>query len=114
MWVSASVGGDVIYTWDQTKEAIVAERIAPEWYRGVLQPTAATDWAAFCAVAKDAPVHRRRSSVRAAGARAAEVFDAAKAGCPLNARLLKIINVLTASREARENGCTPEQRAALR
>lgn len=37
MWVTAEVGGDVIYTWDKSKEAIVAERIIPKEFKGTLQ-----------------------------------------------------------------------------
>ena len=37
MWVAAVPGGDVLYNWDQSKAASVAEGIIPPWFKGILQ-----------------------------------------------------------------------------
>ena len=105
MWVSAAMdGGDVIYTWDKTKEAIVAERIVPEWFWGILQCDGGSEIACFLLGGKGRK--RPPPKIIRAGCWAhvrRKFFDAAEAGCSLARRLLKIINVLyRIEREARE------------
>ena len=116
MWVTAAAGGDVIYTWDQSKEAIVAERIVPDWFRGVLQTDGGSELGCFLRGGKGRT--RPPPEITRAGCWAhvrRKFFDAAKAGCPLSVRLLKIINVLyRIEGAARESGCTPEHRLSLR
>ncbi len=116
MWVSAAVGGDVIYTWDESKEAAVAERIVPDWFKGILQTDGGSELGCFLRGGKGRT--RPPPEIIRAGCWAhvrRKFFDGAKAGCPLCARLLKIINVLyRIEGTARESGCTPEQRLALR
>jgi transposase len=116
MWVTAVPGGDVLYTWDQSKAAAVAERIVPESWRGLLQTDGGSELGCYLrgGKARDKP---RPDILRAAcwAHVRRKFFEAAKAGCPRSARLLKIINVLYRIESvARESGITPEQRAELR
>lgn len=116
MWVTAEVGGDVIYTWDKSKEAVVAERIIPSWFKGIIQADGGSELICFLKGGKkrDKPppeitragcwTHVRR-----------RFFQAAKAGCRQAKRLLKIINVLyRIERVAREGHFDANDRAALR
>jgi transposase len=116
MWVSAVPGGDVLYTWDQSKAAAVAERIVPEGWRGLLQTDGGSELGCYLRGGKsrDKP---RPDIVRAAcwAHVRRKFFEAAKAGCPLSARLLKIINVLyRIEGDARTAGLTAAERAGLR
>lgn len=116
MWVAAAPGGDVIYTWDKSKEARVAERIVPEWFAGTLQSDGGSEIACFLAGGKERK--RKPPPIRRAGCWAharRKFFEPAKTGCSISALLLKIINVLyRIERIAREKGFTFEQRLALR
>jgi len=116
MWVSAAVGGDVIYTWDPSKEAVVAERIVPDWFRGILQTDGGSELGCFLRGGKGR--QRPPPEILRAGCWAhvrRKFFDGAKAGCALCARLLKIINVLYRIEGlARESGGTPQERLVLR
>lgn len=117
MWVCAAMdGGDVIYTWDATKKAIVAERIVPEWFWGILQCDGGREFACFLLGGKERK--RPPPNIIRAGCWAhvrRRFFEASKAGCALAKRLLKIINVLyRIEREASEAGFTPAQRLELR
>lgn len=116
MWVCSEVGGDVIYTWDKSKEAIVAERIIPSWFNGIIQADGGSELTCYLKGGKkrDRPppditragcwTHVRR-----------KFFEAAKAGCQHAKRLLKVINVLyRIERIAREGTLEAKERAALR
>ena len=95
MWVSAAPGGDVVYMWDRSKEAIVAERIVPDWFRGILQCDGGSEIACFLAGGKDRA--RKPPPILRAGCWAhvrRKFFEASRSGCTISARLLKIINVL--------------------
>jgi hypothetical protein len=113
MWVCAEVGGDVIYTWDKSKEAIVLDRIVPIGYRGILQADGGSELICFLNGGKmrGAPppgiiragcwAHVRR-----------KFFEAARDGCPMANGMLKIINLLyRIERVAREENLDPAQRA---
>jgi transposase len=113
MWVSAAMGGgDVIYTWDKSKEAIVAERIVPDWFRGFLQCDGSSEIACFLHGGKGRK--RPPPDIIRVGCWAhvrRKFFEAAQDGCPLAKRLLKIINVLyRIEHEARDGGYTAVQR----
>jgi hypothetical protein len=116
MWVSAAVGGDVIYTWDKSKAAVVAERIIPDWYRGLLQCDGSTEIGCYLLGGKDR--NKPPPDIIRAGCWAhvrRKFFDAMQSGCAVAAKLLKIINVLYRIEDyAREKKFTPEQRLALR
>ncbi len=116
MWVTGAVGGDVIYTWDKSKEAIVAERIVPEWFEGIMQADGGSELACFLKGGK------RRDKPPPAITRAGcwahvrrKFFQAAEGGCPRAKRILRIINLLyRIERVAREEKLEPGQRAQLR
>ena len=116
MWVATQPGGDVIFTWDQSKAALVAERIIPEWFAGTLQCDGSSEIACFLAGGKG----RRRPPppIRRAGCFAhvrRKFFEAAKAGCPIASRLVKIINVLYRIEDvARKERFSIQQRLELR
>jgi transposase len=116
MWVAAQPGGDVIYTWDPSKAALVAERIIPEWFAGTLQCDGSSEIACFLAGGKG----RRRPPppIRRAGCWAhvrRKFREAAEAGCPIALRLLKIINVLYRIEDiARAGRFSVQQRLELR
>lgn len=116
MWVAAAPGGDVVYTWDKSKEALVAERIVPEWFAGTLQCDGGSEIACFLAGGKERS--RKPPPIRRAGCWAhvrRKFFEAAQAGCSVAAGLLKIINVLYRIEGlAREEGFDTGQRLALR
>jgi transposase len=118
MWVSAVPGGDVLYTWDKSKEALVAERIIPENFRGVLQCDGGSEIACFLKGGKTRnrpPPQITRAACWAHVRR--KFFEAAKgtAGCPIAARLLIAINILyRIERQARERQFTPADLQALR
>lgn len=117
MWVSAVPGGDVLYTWDQSKAAAVAERIVPEGWRGLLQTDGGSELGCYLRGGKSRnkppPPGITRAACWAHVRR--KFFEAAKAGCTRSARLLKIINVLYRIEEAaRSTGLPPGERAALR
>lgn len=117
MWVSAAMdGGDVIYTWDKSKEAIVAERIVPDWYVGILQCDGSSEIACFLLGGKGR--HRPPPQIIRAGCWAhvrRKFFQAAEDGCALAQRLLKVINVLYCIEgDARAAGLTAAQRLVLR
>lgn len=116
MWVAAEVGGDVIYTWDKSKEAIVAERIIPSWFDGIIQADGGSELACFLKGGK------RRDRPPPAITRAGcwthvrrKFHQAAEAGCRQSNRLLTIVNVLyRIERVACENHFDTKQRAQLR
>lgn len=117
MWVSAAMGrGDVIYTWDKSKEAKVAERIVPDWFAGILQTDGGSEIACFLLGGKGRT--RPPPDIIRAGCWAhvrRKFFQAAKDGCPLAQRLLKIINVLyRIEDDARKADSTSAQRLRLR
>jgi transposase len=116
MWVSAAVGGDVIYTWDKSKAALVAERIVPEWFRGLLQCDGSSELACFLLGGKGR--HKPPPDIIRAGCWAhvrRKFFEAARSGCLRAGKLLKIINVLyRIEGHARKNNFAAEQRRALR
>ena len=116
MWVAAAPGGDVIYTWDRSKEAIVAERIVPDWFAGIMQCDGGSEMACFMAGGKGRT--RKPPPILRAGCWAhvrRKFFEATRSGCQVAARLLKIINVLYRIEGiARENSFTFSQRKELR
>jgi len=116
MWVAAVPGGDVLYTWDRSKEALVAERIVPEAWSGVLQTDGGSELGCYLRGGKsrDKP---RTDIIRAAcwAHVRRKFFEGARAGCKLCARILKIINALyRIESEARTAGLPAEQRKILR
>ena len=116
MWVCAVPGADVIYKWDKSKAAIVADGIIPDWYQGIIQSDGGKEILCFLSggKARDKPPPEIRRAACWAHVRR-KFFEAAKAGCPIAARLLKIINVLyRIEDQARTKGLTPEERALLR
>lgn len=116
MWVTAEVGGDVIFTWDKSKEALVAERIVPDWYRAIVQCDGSSEIACFLRGGKARnrpPPDIIRAACWAHVRR--KFFEAARDGCAISKRLLKIINVLyRIERIAREGGFTFAGRKDLR
>ena len=96
MWVSAAMdGGDVIYTWDKSKEAKVAERIVPDTFCGILQCDGSSEIACFLLGGKGRkrpPPEIIRAGCWAHARR--KFFEAAQDGCPLARRILKRINLL--------------------
>ena len=116
MWVAAAVRGDVIYNWDESKEAKVAERIVPAGWRGLLQTDGGSELGCYLRGGKGRtrpPPDIIRAACWAHVRR--KFYQAAEAGCVLCARLLKIINVLYRIEGiAHANGFTPGQRALLR
>ncbi len=116
MWVAAVPGGDVLYTWDQSKAASVAEGIIPPWFKGILQTDGGPEVLCYLKGGKKRlkpPPGNPRAACWAHVRR--KFFEGAKAGCPLCARLLKIINVLyRIEGQARALGLTPEERVLLR
>jgi transposase len=116
MWVAAVPGGDVLYTWDPSKAASVAEGIIPPWFKGILQTDGGPEILCFLKGGKGRlkpPPGIRRAACWAHVRR--KFFEGAKAGCPLCARLLKIINVLyRIESHARDLGLTPQERTLLR
>lgn len=116
MWVAAVPGGDVRYTWNQSKAASVADGIIPPWFKGILQSDGGKEVLCFLKGGKDRrkpPPGIPRAACWAHVRR--KFFEGAKAGCALCARLLKIINVLyRIEGQARALGLTPEERVLLR
>jgi len=116
MWVAARVGGDVNYTWDKSKEALVAERIVPDWYCGKLQCDGGSEIACFLNGGKERK--RPPPDIIRAGCWAhvrRKFFEAADGGCTEAKRLLKIINVLyRIEGEAQKQALPPAERALLR
>ena len=116
MWVAAVPGGDVLYTWDPSKAASVADGIIPPWFKGILQTDGGPEVLCFLKGGKDRrkpPPDIPRAACWAHVRR--RFFEGAKAGCVLCARLLKIINVLyRIEGHARKLGLTAEERALLR
>jgi transposase len=116
MWVAAVPAGDVLYTWDQSKAASVAEGIIPPWFKGILQTDGGPEVLCYLKGGKERlkpPPGIPRAACWAHVRR--KFFEGAKAGCPLCARLLKIINVLyRIEGRARELGLDAEQRTLLR
>jgi transposase len=116
MWVAAEPGGDVIFTWDKSKAALVAERIVPEGFAGTLQCDGSSEIACFLAGGKGRT--RQPPPIRRAGCWAhvrRNFFEAAKAGCLIARWLLTIINVLYRIEDvARKGNFSAEQRLALR
>jgi len=116
MWVAAVPRGDVLYTWDKSKEALVAERIVPEGWKGVLQTDGGSELGCYLRGGKSRGKPRPDIIRAACWAHARrKFFEGAAAGCKLCGRLLKIINALyRIDDEARDAGLTAEQRADLR
>jgi transposase len=95
MWVSAAPGGDVIYNWDKSKEAVVAERIVPGGWKGILQTDGGSELACYLRGGKargKPPPDIKRAACWAHVRR--KFFEAAKAGCTISAQLLRVINAL--------------------
>ena len=116
MWVCAVPGGDVLYKWDKSKAAIVADGIIPDWYTGIILSDGGKELLCFLkgGKARDKPPPDIRRAACWAHVRR-KFFEAAKAGCRIAARLLKIINVLYRIEDhARTKGLTPQERALLR
>ena len=116
MWVCAVPGADVLYKWDKSKAATVADGIIPDWYQGIILSDGGKELLCFLkgGKARDKPPPDIRRAACWAHVRR-KFFEAAKAGCPIAARLLKIINVLyRIEDQARTKGLTPEERALLR
>lgn len=116
MWVSAEVGGDVIFTWDKSKEAIVAERIIPSWFKGTIQADGGSEL--ICYLKGGKKRDRPPPDITRAGCWThvrRKFFEAAEAGCQYAKRLLRIINVLyRIERVAREGTLDGKARANLR
>lgn len=96
MWVSAAMDrSDVIFVWDKTKEALVAERIIPAWYEGILQCDRGSEIGCFLLGGKGRT--RPPPKIIRAGCWShvrRKFYYAAEAGCSVARRLLQIINVL--------------------
>ncbi|MEI6535675.1 MAG: IS66 family transposase [Verrucomicrobiaceae bacterium] len=116
MWVTAAVGGDVIYTWDQSKEAIVAERIIPEDYAGKLQCDGGSEILCYLKGGKSRKKPPPDILRFACWAHVRRKFEtAAKSGCPHAKRIMKIINVLyRIEHDASKAGLSPAARQELR
>lgn len=116
MWVAAVPRGDVLYTWDKSKEAIVAKRIVPEGWKGVLQTDGGSELGCYLRGGKSRDKPRPDITRAACWAHVRrKFFEGAAAGCQLCARLLKIINVLyRIEDQARAADCTAEQRLSSR
>jgi transposase len=117
MWVSAAMdGGEVIYTWDKSKEAIVAERIVPEWFTGIMQCDGGSEIACFLLGGKGRK--RPPPPIIRAGCMAhvrRKFFEAAREGCSWARRILKRINWLYRIEAiARERGFDAAQLLVLR
>jgi transposase len=116
LWVAAVPGGDVIFTWDKSKAASVADRIIPEWYQGVLQTDGGSELACWLRGGKGRP--RPPSPAVQAGCWAhvrRKFVDGAKDGCLICKRLLKLINLLYRIEGiAREGAMSPAERALIR
>lgn len=116
MWVTAAVGADVIYTWDQSKEAIVAERIIPADYAGKLQCDGGSEILCFLKggkARKQPPPDILRFGCWAHVRRKFET--AAKSGCPHAKRIMRIINALyRIEHEARTDKIGHAERKLLR
>lgn len=113
MWVSAAPRGDVIYHWDKSKEARVAEDIIPAGWSGILQTDGGSELACYLrgGKARGKPPDITRAACWAHVRR--KFFEAARAGCRKSARLLKIINVLYRI-EGDTIALSPAERPALR
>ena len=87
MWVCAVPGGDVLYTWDQSKAATVAEGIMPERLSGH-PPDRRRRGAALLFKRRQRPLQTapRHPARRLLGACAAEVFRGRQSRMPHRAR----------------------------
>ena len=116
MRVAAAPEGDVIFTWDKSKQAAVAERIIPPDYKGVLQTDGGSELACFLKGGK----HRMRPppEITQAGCWAhvrRKFFDGAKDGCLICKSILRLINVLYRIEGiARQGAMSPAERVVLR
>ena len=118
MWVTAQVGGDVIYNWDQSKEALVAERIIPSTFTGLLQCDGGSEIECYLegGLKRIKPPPKERilrlgcwTHVRR------KFYEAAKTGSPEAHWILARINLLyRIERQAREAGLDAAARRALR
>ncbi len=113
MWVMNTPGGDVVYHWERSKEAIVAERLVPPGWKGVLQTDGGSEFACYL---KGGKARGRPPDIMRAGCWAhvrRKFHEASRAGCRESTRLLKIINVLYRIEGViRESGSV--ERAAVR
>lgn len=127
MWVTAEVGGDVIYNWDQSKAALVAERLIPAGFTGLLQCDGGSEIACYLEgglkrhqspdpLAPPEPPPKVRIKRLGCWAHVRrKYFQAAKAGNKLAQWILKRINLLyRIERIAREAGMDAPTRQALR
>ena len=96
MWVCAAPGGDVLWHWNETKEAKVARDVIPDGWRGVLQVDGGSEVACHLRGGRDRAHPPPEGIVRAAcwAHVRRKFFDGAQADCSQCARLLKIVNVL--------------------
>lgn len=94
MWVMNRPGGDIVYHWERSKEAIVAERLVPAGWSGVLQTDGGSEFTCYAkgGKARGRPPDFRRAACWAHVRR--KFFAASEHGCRESARLVRIINVL--------------------
>jgi len=118
MWVTAQVGGDVIYNWDQSKEAIVAERIIPQSFTGLLQCDGGSEIECYLEGGRKRIKPPPKERILRLGCWAhvrRKFYQAAKAGSPEAQWILTRINILyRIERQAREAGLDTSVRRALR
>lgn len=118
MWVAAEVGGDVIYNWDQSKEALVAERIIPKEFNGLLQCDGGSEIECYLegGIKRVKPPPKDRILRLGCWAHVRrKFFQAAKAGSPQAKWIVKRINILyRIERRAREAGMDAPTRQAHR
>jgi transposase len=118
MWVAAEVEGDVIYNWDETKEALVAERIIPLLFKGLLQCDGGSEIECYLEGGKARVKPPPKERIIRLGCWAhvrRKFFQAAQDGCLQAKWLLKRINLLyRIERVAREAGMDTPTRQALR
>jgi transposase len=118
MWVAAQVGGDVIYNWDETKEALVAERIIPSDFTGLLQCDGGSEVECYLegGIRRVKPPPKERILRLGCWAHVRRKFlQAAKDGCHHAKWIFKRINLLyRIERLAREQAMDAPSRQALR
>jgi transposase len=120
MWVTTVPAGDVVYHWRLTKQAVEAESIIPENFRGILQCDGGSELACWM---KDVKQRRRPppEGVRRAGCFAhvrrklEEVWQDSGQQCKTSHEfLLLIADLYAVEAEARASGLAGEEHDALR
>lgn len=97
MWVAGIPHGDIIFHWDKSKEAAVADRIIPVTFRGHLQCDGGSEFECYLngGKARVQPPPKDRITRLGCWAHVRRKFhEAAKKGCRRAAKLLRLINIL--------------------